>query len=413
VTQVPRRLAEAGIAIMLLFAPVSISVTQVGLGLAVAGGLLGWRGAAPLPRTPLDAPILALLGVTLVSALASGDPAVSLRKFVSSWTILALYVVVGWLRDVERAERFLVLLLAPAAVFGAYGIVQNFTGVNVFRDGGDIHSLLLGQRRVFLPRGGFSHYQTFANVFFVVFCLSCGLAAAASGRRRTLRAAVAGFLGVVVVFTFTRGIWISLLVALAILAWTLARRTAFVVAGAAALALVAVLVIPSSLRTRAQSMGDLGANVERLLLWETAWNMVRDRPILGVGVGNFRTAQDRYVRDEVPLVMTRTHAHNIWLQAAIERGVLGVLALLWLAFALFATAVRALRRLPAPERKGRALAAGGLAAVAGFFVDGMVQNNLGDSQAALLLWVAAGVVVVCGRGGGNETPVREAQAVPA
>lgn len=394
--QVPRRLVEAGIAVMLLCAPVSITGTQVGLGVAVIGGLLGWRGAAPWLRTSLDLPILTFLGVTLVSALASVDPAVSLRRVTGSWTILALYAVVGWLGDTERTERFLLLLLPPAVVFGAYAIVQNFTGVNLFGSGGAMHSLVLGERRVFLPRGSFSHYQTFANVFFIIFCLSCGLAAAATGRVRALRAAVAAFLGVVVVFTFTRGIWISFLAALAILSWILARRAAFIVAGSVVLALAALLLVPSSLRTRTRSMADLGTNVERLLLWETAWNMVRDRPILGAGVGNFRATQDSYVRDEVPLVMTRTHAHNIWLQTAVERGVLGVLALLWLVAALFAAALRPVRRL-SPGCKGRALAAGGLAAVAGFVIDGMVQNNLGDSQAALLFWVVAGVVVVCGR----------------
>jgi O-antigen ligase len=390
---------EAGIAIMLLFAPISISGTQIGLGLAVAGALLGWRAAAPLLRTPLDAPILALLGVTLLSALASGAPGASLRRFAGSWTILALYLVVGWLRDAERTERFLLLLLPPAVVFGAYGIVQHFTGVNLF--GGSMHSLVLGERRVFFPRGGFSHYQTYANVYFVVFCLSCGLAAAASGRSRALRRSVAAFLGVVVVFTFTRGIWVSLLAALVILSWLFTRRAAFALAGAGVVALAALLLTPSSLRTRALSMADLGTNVERLLLWETAWNMVRDRPILGVGVGNFRTAQDAYVREEVPLAMTRTHAHNVWLQAAVERGVLGMLALLWLVIALFAAAARALRRTAAADAKGYALAAGGLAALGGFFIDGMVQNNLGDSQAALLFWVVAGVVLVCGRGGGD------------
>jgi O-antigen ligase len=395
----PRRLVEAGMAVMLVFAPISISGTQAGLALAAAGALWGWRDPSARLRTPLDAPILAFLLVTLLSALASADPGGSVRRFAGSWTILALYLVAGWLASVDRAERFLLLLLPPAAVFGAYGIVQHFTGVNLFGSGGPMHSLLLGERRVFFPRGGFSHYQTYANVFFVIFCLAAGLAAAAdTARARALRGAAAVFLAVVVVFTFTRGIWISLLVSLAILSWVFARRAAFLVAGAGALALAAVLLVPSSLRTRALSMKDPSLNVERLLLWETGWNMLRDRPILGVGVGNYRVAQDAYIREEMPLTMTRTHSHNIWLHAAVERGVLGMLALVWLSVSLLGAAVRSVRR--APDARARALAAGGLAALAGFFVDGMVQNNFGDSQAALLLWVVAGVVVVCGRPAG-------------
>jgi O-antigen ligase len=95
--------------------------------------------------------------------------------------------------------------------------------------------------------------------------------------------------------------------------------------------------------------------------------------------------------------MTSTHAHNIWLQAAVERGFLGMLALLWLMAALLREALRAQRQPGTAGALPRALAVGGLAALCGFLIDGLVQNNFGDSQAALLFWVAAGVVVVCGR----------------
>ena len=104
-------------------------------------------------------------------------------------------------------------------------------------------------------------------------------------------------------------------------------------------------------------MTDAGSNVERLLLWETAWNMLRERPLLGVGVGNYRDAQDSYLRSEVPAEVTRTHVHNIWLQAAVERGALGLLALLWVAAAVLAETLRALRRAAGGERLPRALSA--------------------------------------------------------
>jgi O-antigen ligase len=124
--------------------------------------------------------------------------------------------------------------------------------------------------------------------------------------------------------------------------------------------------------------------------------MVRDRPLLGVGIGNYRLYQGDYVRREVPLRMTRTHVHNIWLQAAVERGVLGMLALLWLAVSVVVETFRAVRRLPAGGLP-HALAAGSLAALSGFLIDGFVQNNFGDSQVALLFWLVAGIVVVSNR----------------
>jgi hypothetical protein len=393
-----RRLVEAGLALMLLSAPVSISGTQIGLAIALAGAL--WESVLlrSVPRTPFDEPVLTLLAVTLVSAVASDAPRAALSRFASGWTILTMYLVVGWLGNPARIERFLRLFLAPAVIVGAYGVVQHFTGWNFLRAGDDngLNSLELGSRTVFFPRGGFSHYQTYANVFFMLFCLAVGLAAGSSGRARILRGGAAALLGLAVVFSFTRGIWLALLAALAIFVVTFARRAAPAIAGIVAAAILAVLLTPSSLRTRALSMADAGTNVERLLLWETAWNMVRDRPLLGVGVGNYRRFQGDYIRSEVPLRMTRTHAHNIWLQAAVERGVLGMLALLWLAVSVVVEAFRAVRRLPAGGLP-HALAAGSLAALSGFLIDGFVQNNFGDSQVALLFWLVAGIVVVSNR----------------
>lgn len=381
---------------MLVSIPVSISATQTGLALAAAGALWGALRSRSLPRTSLDAPVLALLGLTLVSALVSDAPAASLRRFAGSWVTLALYVAAGWLYPAERLGRFLTLTLPTAAVFALYGIVQHYTGWNLF-GAGALHSLELDGRTIFLPRGGFSHYQTYANVFFLLFCLAAALTAGRAGRARWLCAAATVLLGAAVVFSFTRGIWVSLLAALVVLAAAFARRALALLAVAGGAVLLATLLASSNLRTRALTMADPSVNVERLLLWETTWNMLRDRPLLGFGVGNYRRAQDRYLREEVPLVMTRTHAHNIWLQAAVERGVLGMLALGWLAVRVLGEALGALRRLAPGGGLPHALAAGALAGLTGFFVDGLVQNNFGDSQVALLFWLVAGVAVVCGR----------------
>lgn len=389
---------------MLVSIPVSISATQAGLALAAAGALWGSVRSRSLPRTSLDGPVLALLALTLVSALVSDAPAASLRRFAGSWVTLALYLASGWLHPAERMERFLRLTLPTAAAFALYGIIQHYTGWNLF-GAGALHSLELDGRTIFLPRGGFSHYQTYANVFFLLFCLAAALTAGSAGRARRLRGAVTVLLGAAVVFSFTRGIWVSLLAALVVFAAAFARRALSVLALAAGAVILAALLVPSNLRSRALTMADPSVNVERLLLWETTWNMLRDRPLLGFGVGNYRRAQEQYVRDEVPLAMTRTHAHNIWLQAAVERGVLGMLALAWLAVRVLGEALGSLRRLAPGGGLPHALAAGALAGLTGFFIDGLVQNNFGDSQVALLFWLVAGVAVVCGRAAA-ERPAR-------
>jgi len=266
VISAPGRLIEVGLVILMLCTPVSISGSQVGLGLAVLGGI--WESARrrTLIRTPLDGPILALLSVSLLSALLSEDPASSAKKLAGSWSILTLYLAAGWYGAPENLARILRWFLPTAVVFGAYGVIQHFTGWNAFRAGaGALHTLELAGRTVYFPRGGFSHYQTYANVFFMLFCLAGALALGSTGRPRIVRGAIAVLLGIVVFMTFTRGIWLSLVAALAIFTWIYARRAAPAIIGIGAAAVLLVLFVPSSLRSRVLSMSDTGVNVERLL----------------------------------------------------------------------------------------------------------------------------------------------------
>ena len=71
---------------------------------------------------------------------------------------------------------------------------------------------------------------------------------------------------------------------------------------------------------------------QRLTIWHTASNMAVDRPITGVGVGAFDKAYNDF--STLPSDMFREglgrayHAHQIYVSAAAEMGVIGLLALL-------------------------------------------------------------------------------------
>ena len=68
------------------------------------------------------------------------------------------------------------------------------------------------------------------------------------------------------------------------------------------------------------------AIVERMATWQAGWEMFQDYPVLGVGAGNFDSAYRAYHLKgwEHP----RGHAHNVYLNALAETGVLGLAAYL-------------------------------------------------------------------------------------
>lgn len=121
----------------------------------------------------------------------------------------------------------------------------------------------------------------------------------------------------------------------------------------------------------------------RAALWRTAARLASERPLLGWGPDSFRLRKGGDPRE---------HANNLALEVAADLGIIGLLALLWLA----ATALAAVWRLS--ERAWVLAAGGALLAYAGHGVLDCVIYFYG---ASLPLGVALGVVLGAEAGGAS------------
>jgi hypothetical protein len=70
----------------------------------------------------------------------------------------------------------------------------------------------------------------------------------------------------------------------------------------------------------------------RLLLWDTALSVARDRPWLGIGPDNFRHTYGRYLG--LASSDTRVHSNNAYLEALTGAGIAGLAVVLWFMFAV-------------------------------------------------------------------------------
>lgn len=89
----------------------------------------------------------------------------------------------------------------------------------------------------------------------------------------------------------------------------------------------ASLFIPQ-IFNRIKEFGDLSQNLSRIKLWETAFYMIKDHPILGVGIGNFASLYDEYIkkyRDLRYCGYKVFHPHNIFLKIQSELGIIGTI----------------------------------------------------------------------------------------
>lgn len=93
-----------------------------------------------------------------------------------------------------------------------------------------------------------------------------------------------------------------------------------------------------------KTMGDAVLNIDnsreaslesRMQIWQGALGMIRERPLTGVGIGNFDYGFYRY--RPKGFNMRAVFAHNEYLHMAAEMGVLAPLIMLWLFIAAIRT----------------------------------------------------------------------------
>jgi O-antigen ligase len=122
-------------------------------------------------------------------------------------------------------------------------------------------------------------------------------------------------------------------------------------------------------------------DISRIYIWKTSWQMGLQRPLIGVGPGNFETEYAR-VKDW-PEARVLTHAHNEYLHEWATSGLLGIGAFIWLIFVV----ARALWR-----RRGDpgSLAPAALAVWVGMAAAALFQCHYTDEEVLMaLVFVAA------------------------
>ena len=125
----------------------------------------------------------------------------------------------------------------------------------------------------------------------------------------------------------------------------------------------------------------------RLDLWLSSLEMLRDHPLLGIGLDNFAYLyQQVYLREGAAAEPNLSHPHNWALNFWLSLGVLGLFAFCWLLVRFWREARRSLRT---PGR--RWLVAGALGAMADLLVHGTIDNSYFLVDLAFVFWLCLAI----------------------
>jgi putative inorganic carbon (HCO3(-)) transporter len=157
--------------------------------------------------------------------------------------------------------------------------------------------------------------------------------------------------------------------------------------------------------------GNDPALMSRLEIWGIAFRLVAEHPLLGVGLGNFQAAYGKLMVPDLPLLTypleLPEHAHNLFLNLAVEVGLVGVSAFAWLLAVAFLRA-RQIKRF-ADWRVGvwgMGLAAGLVALSVQALVDVVVYQGF----VAILFFTYLGIMDSLRRFGGSQVEYEPASS---
>lgn len=425
-----RRIVMMGLALSVAGVPLLPTNEMKVAGTLLAGLVLGigiyvsLRSGAAVGRTVLDPPVIAFLAVAVLATVFAVNRRVSLvpdatrgEGLFDYFIYLPTALAAARLCRVEVRE-ILAVLAGAGALIGAIAVAQYY-GLDV--------TPWMGSYRFAYGRswGTLSNPDFLGGYTTAVLPISVAMAAGAAEDRQWLGYAGAStLLYAALLGSETRSAWFATAPAALILlgclprsAQTYRRLATLVLAFAAVTAVMTVTRPQVSFGNRAVSaLSPADSSLRgRLWIWKQSVVMIRERPVLGWGFSAVLGHLPGIGTPEYFEVFGRGRlyidaAHNDLLQVAINMGLAGLAAYLWI-WATAARAVAGAARGPAPP--GSPEAAAILAGLAAYFVWlQFLWSHIGDTN---VFWVLAGLAVSLGRAaaGGDRAAAGADGAGPA
>jgi len=365
----------------------------------------------PLPLTSLNGALALLAVMVLVSLWATFDIDFSASKVLGVVLgIATFFAIISAIRNKSQIDLALQLFIAAGMALAIIGLLgTNWIGKvpllqKITAQMPAVIRGVPGQAEGFQP-------NAIAGVLVMFVPLQIAFAAASresvSPVRRLFHLGALAIVGSTLLLTQSRSGWIAL--AVGICAWAVwhSRRSRMVLAGAAIIGAVAALTSWSRIApliARAAGSG-IAEDVDgRIELWSRAIYGIQDFPITGMGMNSFRKVMPVFYPTFLSSPDTDVaHAHNHFLQAALDLGLPGLISYLALWFGAAALLTMTIRRtLNADQR----LINGGLASgMIAYFVFGTADTIALGAKVGIFFWIALALIVALHEGVMSESGI--------
>ncbi len=352
------------------------------------------RGFSPAPSF-LNKPIAFFLTFCFISAISSVFWEQSLRNFLTK--TLEWFIVYFLVLEVVHKKKYiyiiLILFIVTSLATALDSIVQFYvTHKDIFLG----HSIAPGGRptAAFKTPNGLGGYLTVAMpaIFTAIFFKKKSL---------QYRASILGiflFLLWSLALTFSRGAWLGTFLGttLMLLIFFFHRQKTKLYLSLGSFLIIVFLYILLGLILVDRSDPGLLVRINtiqwRINIWHDSIQMIKNNPLFGYGINTYMKLFEVYRTDSAGV--NPTYAHNCYIQLAVETGLLGLFAFLWIIVELFRKSIIYLDRYWINNYNFTILAMGLLSGIFAFLVHSFFDTHFYSLQLSVYLWFMIGMHVV-------------------
>lgn len=394
------------VAILLALSPY-VSTTLIGVLLVACGAwwcLLTVADEAGDGLTPIHLLVVLYWGVMAMATAVSPVKAAAIAGLIKlTLNILVFLLMARVLRRPRLRTGLIMVYLLTALVVSVYGLRQWYFGVEALATWVDPTSNSAGATRVYSYLGN----PNLLAGYLIPAVIFSGSALFVWPRwmPKVLAAVLLLVNTACLVLTYSRGGWLGFvaggfaLLVLLVQFWSVRFSTFWqrwalpVLLGGSTAFLVLAVAALDPLRDRVMSIfagRSDSSNNFRINVWMAVIDMIKDRPVLGIGPGNdaFNKVYPLYQQPRY----TALSAYSVILEIAVEAGLTGLAIFGWLLVVTFGQGWRQLQRLRDYQAVQAYWLIAALATIVGMIVHGLVDTVWYRPQVSTLWWMMLALV---------------------
>ncbi|WP_267384249.1 IctB family putative bicarbonate transporter [Cyanobacterium sp. uoEpiScrs1] len=394
------------ISIVFIFGPF-ISTGLIGVwltALAVYWGILTVSDQKNPGITPIHFMVALYWIMAAIAVAFSPVKTAALSGLIKLSLYLLFFLICARILRAPRFTNWLItVILLIGLVVSSYGVRQNFFGVEQLATWNDPASELAQATRVYSYLG---NPNLLCAYLFPAIALSIGAIFIWRGwLPKTLAVTMVLTNSTCLYFTGSRGGWIGMIALLVVfmsllILWFWGLLSNFwrkwlltlVLGGFTGLAIVSVMMVePLRLRVMSIFAGrEDSSNNFRMNVWIAVINIIRDYPLTGIGPGNgtFNLVYPHYMSPKYSALS----AYSIFLETAVETGLIGLGILFWLIIVTLNQGVQQIQRLRLEHNSQGLWLIAAISAIAGILTQGLVDTVWYRPQVNTLWWFIVALI---------------------